>query len=98
MQIHYNRLVGLRGQLAQLEEHSVYTRKVRGSRPLLPITPDAKLQLRKLLSRKRSRILYLDHVENSGRLPFEQIVRMNLEGMVRKRKNSPYRATEQPSP
>ena len=51
-----------------------------------------KRQLRKLLTRKRSRILYLDHVENDGRLLFE------LEGMVCKRKSSPYRATEKPSP
>jgi len=55
-------------------------------------------QLRKLLAGKRSRILYLDHVENDGRLLFEQIVKMDLEGMVCKRKNSPYRVTEKPSP
>ena len=45
-----------------------------------------------------SRILYLDHVENDGRLLFEQIVKMDLEGMVCKRKSSPYRVTEKPSP
>jgi ATP-dependent DNA ligase len=33
-----------------------------------------------------------------ARLLFEQIVKMDLEGMVCKRKNSPYRATEKPSP
>src|SRR4030095_16720236 len=32
------------------------------------------------------------------RLLFEQIVKMDLEGMVCKRKNSPYRVTEKPSP
>ena len=32
-----NRLIGDLGQLAQLEEHSVYTRKVVGSSPTLPI-------------------------------------------------------------
>jgi len=37
-------------------------------------------QLRKLLRRKRSRILYLDHAENDGRSLFEQIVKMDLEG------------------
>src|SRR5262245_305498 len=58
---------------------------------------ERKRQLRKLLSRKRSRILYLDHVENDGKLLFEQIVKMDLEGMVCKRKSSPYRATEKPS-
>ena len=59
---------------------------------------ERKRQLRKLLRRKRSRILYLDHVENDGRLLFEQIVKMDLEGMVCKRKSSPYRVTEKPSP
>ncbi len=58
---------------------------------------ERKRQLRKLLSRKRSRILYLDHVENDGKLLFEQIVKMDLEGMVCKRKSSPYRATPEPS-
>jgi bifunctional non-homologous end joining protein LigD len=50
---------------------------------------ERKRQLRKLLGRKRSRILYLDHVENDGRLLFEQIVKLDLEGMVCKRKSSP---------
>jgi bifunctional non-homologous end joining protein LigD len=59
---------------------------------------ERKRQLRRLLRRKLSRIVYLDHVENEGRLLFEQIVRMDLEGMVCKRKTSPYRATEKPSP
>jgi bifunctional non-homologous end joining protein LigD len=59
---------------------------------------ERKRQLRKLLGRRRSRILYLDHVENDGKLLFEQIVKMDLEGMVCKRKNSPYRVTEKPSP
>src|SRR4029077_1586381 len=59
---------------------------------------ERKRQLRKVIGRRRSRILYLDHVENDGRLLFEQIVKMDLEGMVCKRKSSPYRATEKPSP
>ena len=58
---------------------------------------ERKRQLRKLLKRKGSRVLYLDHVENDGKLLFEQIVKMDLEGMVCKRKNSPYRATAEPS-
>jgi len=53
--------------------------------------------LKKLLRRKRSRILYLDHVENDGRLLFDQIVKMDLEGIVCKRKDSPYKVTEKPS-
>src|SRR5215813_2229769 len=58
---------------------------------------ERKAMLKKLLRRKRSRILYLDHVEGDGRLLFEQIVAMDLEGIVCKRKDSPYKVTEEPS-
>jgi ATP-dependent DNA ligase len=58
---------------------------------------ERKTALKKLLRRKRSRILYLDHVESDGRLMFEQIVAMDLEGIVCKRKDSPYKVTEKPS-
>src|SRR5262252_3486621 len=58
---------------------------------------DRKAALRKLLRKKRSRIVYLDHVEGDGRLLFEQIVKMDLEGIVCKRKDSPYKVTEKPS-
>jgi len=58
---------------------------------------EPKAALKKLLRRKRSRILYLDHVEGDGRLLFEQIVAMDLEGIVCKQKNSPYKVTEKPS-
>jgi len=58
---------------------------------------DRKAALEKLLRRKRSRIVYLDHVEGDGRLLFEQIVKMDLEGIVCKRKDSPYKVTEKPS-
>ena len=64
-------------------------------RVLPPI--ERKATLRKLLKRKRSHILYLDHVEGDGRLLFEQIVKMDLEGIVSKRKDSPYKVTEKPS-
>jgi bifunctional non-homologous end joining protein LigD len=40
-----------------------------------------KAMLKKLLTRKCSRILYLDHVEGDGRLLFEQIAKMDLEGL-----------------
>ena len=56
-----------------------------------------KAALKKLLRRKRSRILYLDHVEGDGQLLFDQIIAMDLEGIVCKRKDSPYKATEKPS-
>src|SRR5499426_2395262 len=52
---------------------------------------ERKAALKKLLRRKRSRILYLDHVERDGRLLFDQIVRMDLEGIVCKLRNSPYK-------
>ena len=58
---------------------------------------ERKAALKKLLGRKRSRILYLDHVEGDGRLLFEQIVKMDLEGIVCKRKDSPYKVSEKPS-
>ena len=58
---------------------------------------ERKAILKKLLRRRRSRILYLDHVEGDGQLWFEQIVKMDLEGIVCKRKDSPYRVTERPS-
>jgi bifunctional non-homologous end joining protein LigD len=59
---------------------------------------ERKAMLKKLIRRKRSRLLYLDHVESDGVLLFEQIVKMNLEGIVCKRKDSPYKVTEKPSP
>ena len=37
---------------------------VTGTLPLI----ETKRQLRKLLGRRRSRILYLDHIENDGKL------------------------------
>ena len=58
---------------------------------------ERKAVLKKLLRRKHSRILYLDHVEGDGRLLFGQIVKMDLEGIVCKRKDSPYKVTEKPS-
>src|SRR6476646_4022506 len=46
---------------------------------------------------KRARMFYLDHVETDGRLLFEEVVKMDLEGIVCKRKDSPYKVTEKPS-
>jgi bifunctional non-homologous end joining protein LigD len=51
----------------------------------------------KFLGRKRSRILYLDHVEADGCLLFDEVAKMDLEGIVCKRKDSPYKVTEKPS-
>jgi len=36
-------------------------------------------------------------VESDGRLLFEQIIKMDLEGIVCKQKDSPYKVTEKPS-
>src|SRR5262249_39495004 len=58
---------------------------------------ECKATSKKLLRRKRSRIPYPDHVERDGRLLFEQIVKMDLEGIVYKRKDSPYKVTQKPS-
>ncbi len=63
---------------------------------VLPLL-ERKAILKKLLRRKRSRILYLDHVESDGCLLFAQIVKMDLEGIVCKRKDLPYKMTEKPS-
>jgi bifunctional non-homologous end joining protein LigD len=51
---------------------------------MLPLI-ERKAALKKLLRRKRLRILYLDHVERRRRLLFEQIVAMDLEGILCKK-------------
>jgi ATP-dependent DNA ligase len=53
--------------------------------------------LKRLIRRKRARMFYLNHVEGHGCLLFEQILKMDLEGIVCKRKDSPYKVTEKPS-
>ena len=58
---------------------------------------ERKAALKKLLRRRHSRMLYLDHVKGDGRLLFKQIMAMDLECIVCKRKDSPYKATEEPS-
>jgi ATP-dependent DNA ligase len=63
----------------------------------LPLLEREALLKKLLRRRKRSRILYLDHVEGDGRLLFEQVVKMDREGIVCKRKDSPYRVTGKPS-
>jgi hypothetical protein len=36
----------------------------------------------KIARRKRARMFYLDHVESDGRLPFEEVIKMDLEGIA----------------
>jgi ATP-dependent DNA ligase len=43
------------------------------------------------------RIGLADHVESDGCSLFEQVRKMDLEGIVCKRKDSPYKVTEKPS-
>ena len=58
---------------------------------------ERKAMLKRLIRRKRARMFYLDHIEADGRLLFEEVVKMDLEGIVCKRKDSPYKVTEKPS-
>lgn len=58
---------------------------------------ERKRMLKRLIRRKRARMFYLDHVESDGCLLFEQVRKMDLEGIVCKRKDSPYKVTDKPS-
>lgn len=58
---------------------------------------ERKAILKRLLRRPQPRLVYLDHVDGEGRLLFEEIVKMDLEGIVCKRKDSPYKVTDKPS-
>ena len=55
-------------------------------------------EIPKLIGRKRSRLLYLDHIESRGWDLFEKASDLDLEGIVAKRKVSLYRPMEKPSP
>jgi bifunctional non-homologous end joining protein LigD len=59
---------------------------------------ERKARLKKLLRRKHSRVLYVDHIEARGHEFFQKVCELDLEGIVTKRKHSQYRATERPSP
>jgi bifunctional non-homologous end joining protein LigD len=59
---------------------------------------ERKARLKKLLRRKRSLVLYVDHIVGRGRQFFEKVCELDLEGIVAKRKHSQYRPTEKPSP
>jgi bifunctional non-homologous end joining protein LigD len=63
----------------------------------LPLV-ERKARLKRLLRRKRSPVLYVDHIEADGRQFFEKVCELDLEGIVAKRKSAAYRATEKPSP
>ena len=59
---------------------------------------ERKARLKRLLRRKRSPVLYVDHIETRGRPFFEKVCELDLEGIVAKRKTAAYRPTEKPSP
>jgi ATP-dependent DNA ligase len=58
---------------------------------------ERKARLKRLLRRKRSRLLYVDHIETHGQRLFEKVCDLDLEGIVAKRRDSLYRAAEKPS-
>lgn len=59
---------------------------------------ERKRRLKKLIGRRKVGLLYVDHIEAKGSALFAQACRLDLEGIVAKRKDSSYRATEKPSP
>jgi len=59
---------------------------------------ERKARLKRLLRRKRSQLLYVDHIETVGQRLFEKACDLDREAIVAKRKDSLYRATEKPSP
>jgi bifunctional non-homologous end joining protein LigD len=55
---------------------------------------ERKARLKKLLRRKRSGVLYVNHIEEQGQALFEMACAMDLEGIVAKPKNGRYRSDE----
>src|SRR5215510_6270554 len=58
---------------------------------------ERKARLKKLLRRKQSRLLYVDHIEGRGQKLFEKVCELDIEGIVCKRKDSLYKVNEKPS-
>src|SRR5215471_9833197 len=79
-------VLSLRNRSDSQEKPNKWLRTLNEYRQLPLI--ERKAMLNKLLKRKYSRILYLDHVEGGGRLLVEQIVAKDLEGIVCKRKHA----------
>ncbi len=57
---------------------------------VLPLV-ERKAKLRKLIPRTPSSVLYLDHLNGKGVELYEQCCKLDLEGVVAKPKESPYR-------
>jgi bifunctional non-homologous end joining protein LigD len=58
---------------------------------------ERKKRLKRLLRKKRSRVLYVDHIEHAGRRFFAEVCRLDLEGVVAKPKAGTYRVTKKPT-
>ena len=58
---------------------------------------ERKRRLKRLVGRHKKGLLYVDHVERTGCALFQRMCALDLEGIVAKRKDAPYRATEKPS-
>ena len=52
---------------------------------------ERKARLKEVVPAPPSRLLYLDHVEDQGVELFEMVCKLDLEGIVAKPKQSPYR-------
>ena len=59
---------------------------------------ERKARLKKLVPKKQSCMLYVDHIQLRGQKLFEKACELDLEGIVAKRKDSQYRTTDRPSP
>ena len=51
-----------------------------------------KSYLRKVLSRRKSGIVYNEHLDGNGSMIFQHACRLGLEGVVSKRRDLPYRS------
>ena len=58
---------------------------------------ERKVRLKRIMPRKPSRLLYVDHIERRGRDLFERACALDLEGIVAKRCTSKYIAIDRPS-
>ena len=54
---------------------------------------DRKLELRRILGRSASPLMFADHVEQCGTALFQKACELDLEGIVAKRQSAPYLAS-----
>jgi bifunctional non-homologous end joining protein LigD len=54
---------------------------------------ERKRELRRIVPRRSTSVLYLDHIEERGRALFAEVCTRDLDGIVGKLKHAPYRAT-----